>query len=162
MAAPRKAPAKTTRKTPAKKTNARPTPAKKVPAKKAAAASTARARLATAAGFRASVEASLAALNLGPRDAAAMHLARAYAEALDRGRTVADRDARLGDVGPKLLATLGQLGGTPRARKGIEAPPAPPADDQADDTGLADTGTSPEPPPRRNRVREMRTARLQQ
>lgn len=152
MAAPRKTPA---RKTPAKKT-----PAKA--AAKPARAPAARARLATAQGFRGSVEASLAALNLGPRDAAAMHLARAYAEALDRGRTVADRDARLADVGPKLLATLGQLGGTPRARKGIEGRPAPPPADDAEDlaeTGTDTAATEPEAPPRRNRVHQLRDAR---
>lgn len=166
MAAPRKtATSASARKTPAKKTP--PKAASTVTAKaaaKPARAPAARARLATAQGFRGSVEASLAALNLGPRDAAAMHLARAYAEALDRGRTVADRDARLADVGPKLLATLGQLGGTPRARKGIEGRPAPPAADDAED--LAETGTDPgtgasepEAPPRRNRVHRLRDAR---
>lgn len=147
MAAPRK--------TPAKKT-----PASKPTAKKTASRAPASARLATAGGFRASVEASLAALNLGPRDAAAAHLARAYAEALDRGRTVADRDARLGDVGPKLLATLGQLGGTPRARKGIEGQTPPPPAGDPDDQAAEDLPATGTEPPRRNRVREMRSARL--
>lgn len=101
-------PRRTPPKTPAKRNPA------KAPAKKAPAAT--RAQLATRAGFVASVEASLANLPLGPGDAAAAHLARAYAAALDRGRTIADREERLGDLGPKLLLTLRDLGGTPSGR----------------------------------------------
>lgn len=108
---------KTPAKVPAKRTTARKT-ATKTARKTAAAAPAAsgRARMATAGGFVASVEASLAALPLGPGDAAAAHLARAYAATLDRGRTIADREERLGEVGPKLLSTLRELGGTPAGR----------------------------------------------
>lgn len=112
--APAKAPARpAAARTPAKKTAKKAAPARTAPAKKAAAA---RAQMATRAGFVASVEASLGALPLGPGDAAAAHLARAYAAALDRGRTIADREERLGDLGPKLLLTLRDLGGTPAGR----------------------------------------------
>lgn len=142
MTTPRKTPAKrTTRKTP---TTAARTPAKRTtktasskPAKSTAPA--ARAKLATAAGFVGSVEAALGALPLGPGDAAASHLARAYAAALDRPRLVADRDETLDRVGPKLLAALAALGGTPAARHRMtgrahtplggdteDAPPPPP------------------------------------
>lgn len=100
-------PRKTTGRTPAKKT-----PASKTPAK----TSTARARVATRLGFTPVVEATLAATPLAPGDAAAAHLARALAAAIDRPRTVAERDEALHRHGPRLLAVLGELGATPTAR----------------------------------------------
>jgi len=108
----------TPRKTPAKRSTSK-TAAATAPARTTAKRTTrapARARLATAAGFAGSVEAALGSLPLGPGDAAAAHLARAYAAALDRPRRVAERDEALDRIGPKLLAALGALGGTPTAR----------------------------------------------
>lgn len=142
MTTPRKTPARSSTRTtkvpatPARKTR---TPAKTAAAPAKSSAPSARARLATAAGFVGSVEAALDALPLGPGDAAAAHLARAYAAALDRPRRVAERDEVLDSVGPKLLSALAALGGTPAARHrmtgrahtptpdaGEERPPAPP------------------------------------
>ena len=139
MTTPRKTPAKRTTKTPAPRTPAKRTPAKKAPPPAKTTAPAARARLATAAGFVGSVEAALGALPLGPGDAAASHLARAYAAALDRPRRVADRDETLDRVGPKLLAALAALGGTPAARHRMTGRPHTPPGGDTDD--------APPPPP---------------
>lgn len=147
MTTPRKTPAKrTTRKS---TTTAARTPAKRTAAKQATKAASskpakstapaARAKLATAAGFVGSVEAALGALPLGPGDAAASHLARAYAAALDRPRLVADRDETLDRVGPKLLAALAALGGTPAARHRMTG--------RAHTPPGGDTEDAPPPPP---------------
>lgn len=52
-------------------------------------------------------------LPLEPEDEAAVTLARQYATAIDESD---DPAATLNDLGPKLLATLEQLGATPKAR----------------------------------------------
>lgn len=146
MTTPRKTPAKrTTRKT---TTTAARTPAKrtaktassKQPAKSTAPA--ARAKLATAAGFVGSVEAALGALPIGPGDAAAAHLARAYAAALDRPRLVADRDEALDRVGPKLLSALAALGGTPAARHRMTGRPHTPPGGDTEDAPPTPPGSS--------------------
>ena len=143
MTTPRKTPAKrTTRKStppPAARTPAKRT-AKAAPSKPAkSAAPAARAKLATARGFVGSVEAALGALPIGPGDAAAAHLARAYAAALDRPRLVADRDEALDRVGPKLLSALAALGGTPAARHRMTGRPHTPPGGNTED--------APPPPP---------------
>ncbi len=57
----------------------------------------------------------LTTLDLSPEDAAAARLAKKYAEAIDDG------DAEtLEKIGPKLLAALESLGGTPKARSLIK------------------------------------------
>ena len=150
MTTPRKTPAKrTTRKTP---TTAARTPAKrttktassKPPAKQPAksTAPAARAKLATARGFVGSVEAALGALPLGTGDTAAAHLARAYAAALDRPRLVADRDEALDRVGPKLLAALAALGGTPAARHRMTGRPHTPPGGDTEDAPPTPPGSS--------------------
>ena len=101
-------------------TTARRPAAKRAPAKKAPAkpdAGAARARLATQLGFVPVVEATLAATPLAPGDAAAAHLARALAAAIDRPRTVAQRDDALHRHAPKLLDVLKELGATPQSRR---------------------------------------------
>lgn len=97
--------------------------AQRTPARKAAKASppkkapSARAQLATRLGFVPVVEATLAATPLAPGDAAAAHLARALAAAIDRPRTVALRDEALHRHAPKLLDVLKELGATPQSRR---------------------------------------------
>jgi len=148
---------KTSAKSPAKSTRAAAAPARKTrpPAKtggstanrsRSAAGSTAsgaRARLATASGFVGSVEAAIAALPLGPGDAAAAHLARAYAAALDRPRLVAERDDALDRVGPKLLLALAALGGTPASRHRLTGRPHTPNPDEGRPTPPAPMSTTP-------------------
>lgn len=113
---------------------------RKAPARKSAPAS---ARIATRLGFVPVVEATLAATPLGAGDAAAAHLARAIAAAIDRPRTVAARDDALDRHGPKLLAVLRELGATPTARRRL--------------TTMAPTAAVDEPPV--NRVKALRAAR---
>lgn len=146
MTTPRKTPAKrTTRKStppPAARTPAKRT-AKAAPSKPAkSAAPAARAKLATARGFVGSVEAALGALPIGPGDAAAAHLARAYAAALDRPRLVADRDEALDRVGPKLLSALAALGGTPAARHRMTGRPHTPPGGDTEDAPPTPPGSS--------------------
>lgn len=131
MTTPRKTPS------PAKRTTSKA----KTPARPARTAAAARAQVATRLGFKPVVEATLAATPLGPGDAAAAHLARALAAAIDRPRTVADRDDALHRHGPKLLEVLREIGATPASRHRLlgsprrdddlhPAPPPPPPADQ--------------------------------
>lgn len=60
----------------------------------------------------AAVADALAAVTIGPVDAAAAELARAYAEQIEFGGDLAK-------LGPPLLAALESLGMTPRSRKAI-------------------------------------------
>lgn len=85
------------------------------------------------------VERTIRALVLGPGDEAAAHLARRYAQAIDDARRFRDPDAAgraLERLGPKLLAVLDKLGGTPAARSkllgGTGATP-PAGDEEPDD-----------------------------
>lgn len=123
----------TPRKTPSKRTASKRAPSKtaaKTPAKPpAGGTATARARVATRLGFVPVVEAAIEATPLAAGDAAAAHLARAYAAALDRPRTVAARDEVLLDVGPKLLLALRELGATPHGRHRLVGATRPPADE---------------------------------
>lgn len=77
------------------------------------------------------VERTIRSLVLGPGDEAAAHLARTYARAIDDARRFRDPEAAvrmLDRLGPKLLAVLDKLGGTPTSRSkllgGTGAPPA--------------------------------------
>lgn len=135
MTTPRKTPS------PAKRTTSKATRTAKTPARPARTAADARAQVATRLGFKPVVEATLAATPLGPGDAAAAHLARALAAAIDRPRTVADRDDALHRHGPKLLEVLREIGATPASRNRLlgsprrddehtAAPPPPPPADQ--------------------------------
>lgn len=86
------------------------------------------------------VERTIRSLVLGPGDEAAAHLARRYAKAIDDAGRFRDPEAAaraLERLGPKLLAVLDKLGGTPASRSrllgGTGAPPPPdPELDEAD------------------------------
>lgn len=65
---------------------------------------------------RQAVTDAVSALKLEAADMAAVHLALAYADAIDASQ---ERDRALADLGPKLLQALTALGATPAARNGI-------------------------------------------
>jgi len=67
-----------------------------------------------------SVEASLAALELGPRDEAAAALARRYAEVMDNAT---DPVWATRWIGPLLLRSLEELGATPKSRPSAKKAP---------------------------------------
>ena len=69
------------------------------------------------------VEASIAALELGERDAAAAMLARQYATVIDRAQ---DTAWALRYIGPLLLKSLESMGATPSTRKAKPAAPRGP------------------------------------
>lgn len=79
------------------------------------------------------VRSSVKSLDLQPEDRAAVALAEAYADAIDRA--VADGDAQTMTkalyLGPHLLKALGELGATPAGRAAMAARlPVKPAEDE--------------------------------
>jgi hypothetical protein len=75
-------------------------------------------------GLAGQVQETLDALPLTSADAATGELARAYGRVLDQGADLplAEQQRALAELGPKLLAVLIELGGTPRARAKDRAP----------------------------------------
>jgi hypothetical protein len=77
-----------------------------------------RAPLAEADRLAPAVEETLAALELGERDAAAAQVARQYARVMDEAR---DQAWALRWIGPLLLGVLEELGATPASRARLQA-----------------------------------------
>lgn len=76
-------------------------------------------------GMAGKIETTLEALSLTAGDAAAGELALTYGRALDRvtAGEADDQVKAIGELGPRLLAVLVELGGTPKSRaKDRQAP----------------------------------------